>query len=83
MADTQLALERLGLEHMHLEDLFAVLLAGVQVEGQVRVQAEVQGLGLGQPLVWEQPLVPDRPVGAFSAVPFAMTLVDSTRPSRL
>jgi len=59
-ADTQPALgwvgvaaHWLGLEHMQLEDFCAVLLVGVQVEVQVGVQAEVQTLGLRQPLVWE------------------------------
>lgn len=59
-ADTQpglgwvgVAAHWLGLEHTQLEDLCAVLLVDVQVEVQVGVQAEVQTLGLRQPLVWE------------------------------
>lgn len=68
----------IGLEHMQLKDLCAVFLAEVQVGAQ----AEVEASGLDQPPALEQPLVVvDRPVDAFSAVLYAMTLADSIRQS--
>lgn len=73
----------LGLEHMQLEDLCAVLLFEAQVEVQVEVRVEVQvGVQAGvQALELEQPLALGRPADAFLVVLYAMTLADSTHQS--